>query len=344
MRKISDEDEHSVVHRSGSGSSNSSTYSRRGLVESFRTATSASSASSEYGPPRIYVEEEQKSKSEEGKRGAGKTEEGKGGGSKGSKGSEGREEDTRDGVREGAQDGGEYVEEWNEDGDGEGEWNEEEWNEWENWQQEEEEEEPRGGPPSRGWAFVNGLETFARALVESLDQPIVVPEGQEGTSDIQHYVEHVARGMGHGFQQVSELEGLGRRDRWFINQLHNSVEDVAQGSLRGWITNVTDFLEHRLGASWKSLSSGIDAESVNNFLNSDQVVQGETMAEDWVCSICTDSTTANSAESSPIVDICAGHQFHRNCLREWLKRRNNCPLCRREPIIVGNWRGAGKGS
>ncbi|KAG6533811.1 BRCA1-associated protein homolog 2-like [Zingiber officinale] len=49
-----------------------------------------------------------------------------------------------------------------------------------------------------------------------------------------------------------------------------------------------------------------------------------TTAEDTSCSICLDDfEVMTQALAMP-----CGHSFHEVCLKEWLRRRNSCPLCR----------------
>ena len=36
----------------------------------------------------------------------------------------------------------------------------------------------------------------------------------------------------------------------------------------------------------------------------------------------------NVNETNDITTLECGHQFHSNCITEWLKQRDNCPLCR----------------
>ncbi|KAG6533841.1 hypothetical protein ZIOFF_007719 [Zingiber officinale] len=49
-----------------------------------------------------------------------------------------------------------------------------------------------------------------------------------------------------------------------------------------------------------------------------------TTAEDTSCSICLeDFEVMTKALAMPY-----GHSFHEGCLKEWLRRRNSCPLCR----------------
>jgi len=45
--------------------------------------------------------------------------------------------------------------------------------------------------------------------------------------------------------------------------------------------------------------------------------------DDVICLICMSSPE----EGERVGDLSCGHTFHVTCLKEWIKRRNNCPLC-----------------
>lgn len=47
--------------------------------------------------------------------------------------------------------------------------------------------------------------------------------------------------------------------------------------------------------------------------------------EQMECAICLSSM---SSEKDIITKTECGHKFHVNCLEEWIKRSNTCPLCR----------------
>jgi hypothetical protein len=54
--------------------------------------------------------------------------------------------------------------------------------------------------------------------------------------------------------------------------------------------------------------------------------QAEVKEEDWVCSICLDSTEENSDKTCLHPAGC--HTFHDACLQRWLGRTPTCPTCR----------------
>ena len=55
----------------------------------------------------------------------------------------------------------------------------------------------------------------------------------------------------------------------------------------------------------------------------------ETFNEQIVidCGIC--STEMDCNDKSDVLALHCGHDFHTGCVREWLKRKSECPMCRR---------------
>lgn len=76
--------------------------------------------------------------------------------------------------------------------------------------------------------------------------------------------------------------------------------------------------------------TGAPAASVSAFLDS-RATGEDTVEDSWQCPICFDGT------KQELVAICRGggptHAFHRECVEPWLLRRNDCPTCRREPVV-----------
>ena len=52
-----------------------------------------------------------------------------------------------------------------------------------------------------------------------------------------------------------------------------------------------------------------------------------------VCSICLESEFTKKGDNQLITLLC-GHNFHLKCILDWLKFKNNCPMCRR--VIEGD--------
>ena len=60
----------------------------------------------------------------------------------------------------------------------------------------------------------------------------------------------------------------------------------------------------------------------------------ETFNEQIVidCGIC--STEMDCNDKSDVLALHCGHDFHTGCVREWLKRKSECPMCRRRCGIL----------
>lgn len=55
------------------------------------------------------------------------------------------------------------------------------------------------------------------------------------------------------------------------------------------------------------------------------VVSGELMGCDYVCCICRNCVGGNG--NAVRVKAC-GHMFDEDCLSEWVRIKNECPICR----------------
>eukprot|EP00747_Dinoflagellata_sp_TGD_P168152 gnl/TRDRNA2_/TRDRNA2_193882_c0_seq1.p1 gnl/TRDRNA2_/TRDRNA2_193882_c0~~gnl/TRDRNA2_/TRDRNA2_193882_c0_seq1.p1 ORF type:complete len:488 (-),score=89.15 gnl/TRDRNA2_/TRDRNA2_193882_c0_seq1:47-1411(-) len=77
---------------------------------------------------------------------------------------------------------------------------------------------------------------------------------------------------------------------------------------------------------------GVPQAALDSFL-AGRSVAGADLEQGWECSICFDTSTED------VVAICqeaAGrtvHAYHKPCVAEWLIRRNECPTCRRTPVV-----------
>eukprot|EP01065_Artemidia_motanka_P010939 TRINITY_DN1588_c0_g1_i2.p1 TRINITY_DN1588_c0_g1~~TRINITY_DN1588_c0_g1_i2.p1 ORF type:complete len:381 (+),score=57.11 TRINITY_DN1588_c0_g1_i2:52-1194(+) len=54
-------------------------------------------------------------------------------------------------------------------------------------------------------------------------------------------------------------------------------------------------------------------------------LKAEGFGEGDLCGVCLDDLSENKVG---IVQLRCGHGFHRDCIEQWLKRKNNCPICR----------------
>lgn len=78
---------------------------------------------------------------------------------------------------------------------------------------------------------------------------------------------------------------------------------------------------------------GVAEPLLQQWLSSRQF-SGAGLDHDWQCPICFDSSleglvaVCNDAAGNPV------HAYHRECLSDWLARKNECPTCRRTPVAV----------
>lgn len=57
----------------------------------------------------------------------------------------------------------------------------------------------------------------------------------------------------------------------------------------------------------------------------------KSLEADWQCPICFDNAREELIWTCR--DGSALHSFHQECLERWLQRRNECPTCRRTPLV-----------
>lgn len=90
--------------------------------------------------------------------------------------------------------------------------------------------------------------------------------------------------------------------------------------------------------------SGLDEQEVAWWLAEDgRLADVKRVLEhdpDWMCPICSEGVEAEDSNGW-LVRICGGagpadgqdHVYHEACLRRWLLTKNQCPVCRRAPVI-----------
>jgi len=125
------------------------------------------------------------------------------------------------------------------------------------------------------------------------------------------------------FDAIEAMPGF-QNNRRFLMDVRSMRENIANA--------VRALMEQNFGTA--ELNSGANDEQIQAYLEAAKIdvakenLMGEAGSE-WCCSICTEVAESDSV----IVKICESHYFHLQCVAEWLKRKNSCPLCRREPLI-----------
>lgn len=80
--------------------------------------------------------------------------------------------------------------------------------------------------------------------------------------------------------------------------------------------------------------AGVEEAVASSWLAGRALAGGEAPEADWQCPICFDST------ATELVAVCkdeggkALHVFHKQCVQDWLVRRDECPSCRRTPVVM----------
>lgn len=92
----------------------------------------------------------------------------------------------------------------------------------------------------------------------------------------------------------------------------NTEEQITEinmriSSLRGLLNNI--------------LPNGLSSEIINKIKTSNELLEDN-------CSICLNK------ENKEIMILPCNHNFHSDCLRQWLKNNNKCPICRSDKMII----------
>lgn len=87
-----------------------------------------------------------------------------------------------------------------------------------------------------------------------------------------------------------------------INEINRRVS-----SLRGLLNNI--------------IPNGLPIEIINKIKTSNETLE-------YNCSICLNK------ENKEIMILPCNHNFHSDCLRQWLKNNKKCPICRSDKIII----------
>eukprot|EP00927_Polykrikos_kofoidii_P011446 TRINITY_DN14865_c0_g1_i10.p1 TRINITY_DN14865_c0_g1~~TRINITY_DN14865_c0_g1_i10.p1 ORF type:complete len:418 (+),score=64.49 TRINITY_DN14865_c0_g1_i10:62-1255(+) len=91
--------------------------------------------------------------------------------------------------------------------------------------------------------------------------------------------------------------------------------------------------QEHTGVSRAKAAAWLDARSVDGSAVAVAAESGTVEDGEWQCPICFDCST------SELVGVCTdaagkpAHIFHRQCVLDWLIRRDECPTCRRTPLV-----------
>ncbi|PKI33527.1 hypothetical protein CRG98_046083 [Punica granatum] len=88
-------------------------------------------------------------------------------------------------------------------------------------------------------------------------------------------------------------------------------------------------LEERIG----DVSTGLKEETILKFLkqHKSQMPAGEKSLKDSEpCCICQEQYV----DGDDIGELDCGHDFHVNCIKQWLTHKNLCPICKTTGLIT----------
>jgi len=94
--------------------------------------------------------------------------------------------------------------------------------------------------------------------------------------------------------------------------LYRTEEHVTEINMR--ISSLRELLNN-------ILPNGLSSEITNKIKTSNELLEDN-------CSICLNK------ENKEIMILPCNHNFHSECLRQWLKSNNKCPICRSDKMII----------
>jgi len=226
---------------------------------------------------------------------------------------------------------------------------------------------PGGFASGRPTSVVGAVESFVNGLMEAMggmedveDQDMTEAGGTDADGDpgdmhraVHHGFHHLAHWHGltgsdeeHMRQHLQQLTAPLVRDLEQLRQLGQMVHLGEHGAFAHagaagmpFAFNLTQLLTHDLGmnsAGQRAERGGVPEATAAAWLESRRLSPSE-VEPDWHCPICFDSDTSTREE---LVAVCqdeqghANHVFHKQCVQDWLIRRNECPSCRRTPVVV----------
>jgi hypothetical protein len=123
--------------------------------------------------------------------------------------------------------------------------------------------------------------------------------------------------------ELATVRTLKLKTKVFMN---SSSEDAAQQQPAGPIQIQRSHVpQSTRSPNW--LPSQFTREHVTLDEMDDELEQGVR------CAICLDRL----AQGDVVGDIPCEHVFHKDCLKDWLKKKNRCPLCQRDEVATPNF-------
>lgn len=119
-----------------------------------------------------------------------------------------------------------------------------------------------------------------------------------------------------------------------MDQAHSGLEEMEVAwwlAEDGRLADVKRVLEHDADWTCPICSEGVEAEDCNGWLVR---ICGGSAARPEATDASSQPTSPSSRngdtgqEKDPL-----GHVYHESCLRRWLMTKNQCPVCRRSPVI-----------
>jgi hypothetical protein len=132
-----------------------------------------------------------------------------------------------------------------------------------------------------------------------------------------------AAAAAHHDPELATVRTLKLKTKVFMNP---SSDDAAQQQPAGPIQIQRSHVpQSTLSPNW--LPSQFTREHVTLDEMDDELEQGVR------CAICLDRL----AQGDVVGDIPCEHVFHKDCLKDWLRKKNRCPLCQRDGVATPNF-------
>ncbi|EOA37797.1 hypothetical protein CARUB_v100085910mg, partial [Capsella rubella] len=148
-----------------------------------------------------------------------------------------------------------------------------------------------------------------------------------GASEIRHVLEHMRRGGNLRLEDVVLLNQTMARG---VVDIHDRYRDM-----RLDVDNMTYeellSLEEQIG----DVCTGLNEETISNRLKQ-QIYKSSNRSPQEVEPCCICQEEYNEGEEMGTLEC--GHNFHSQCIKEWLKLKNLCPICKTTGINTANKR------